>query len=111
MAAHDDRLVPLAQLQDQVLHPAGAQRVEAGGRLVEDDQLGVIDQRLRQADALAHALEYSFKTRLRSRFRPTISISSWARLLRRAGARCDKPPQKSALPPPPHKPSTPCPLR
>src|SRR5262249_33808953 len=56
MAAHDDGLAVVAQLDDQVLHPARALRVEAGSRLVEDDQLRIVDQRLGQADALPHAL-------------------------------------------------------
>ena len=37
-------------------HEAAPERVEAGGRLVEEDELGVIEQRLRQADPLLHAL-------------------------------------------------------
>ena len=56
MAAHDDRLAQRAQIADEVLHPARAQRIEAGGRLVEDDQIGIVDERLGQADALTHAL-------------------------------------------------------
>ena len=33
-----------------------AHRVEPRGRLVEKDELGLVHQRLRQADALQHAL-------------------------------------------------------
>ena len=33
-----------------------AERVEARHRLVEEDHLGIVDQRLGQADALQHAL-------------------------------------------------------
>ncbi len=56
VAAHEDRLALVAQLEDQVLHLARADRVQAGGRLVEHDQLGVVDQGLGQADAAGHAL-------------------------------------------------------
>ena len=56
VAAHHDRLALVLELQDQVLHLAGADRVEAAGRLVEQDQLGIVDQRLGQADAAGHAL-------------------------------------------------------
>ena len=56
MAAHEDRLALVAELDDQVLHLAGADRVQAGGGLVEHDQLGVVDQGLGQADAAGHAL-------------------------------------------------------
>ncbi len=34
---------------------APAERVEAGHRLIENDQLGIVDQRLSDADALQHA--------------------------------------------------------
>ena len=40
---------------EQVAHPADAGRVEAVGRLVEDQHLGVADQRGRDAEPLAHA--------------------------------------------------------
>ena len=56
VAAHDDRLALGAQVKDKILHPTGAERIEAGRWLVEDHQLGVVDERLGQADALAHAL-------------------------------------------------------
>ena len=46
----------IAQLQDQVANVAAAERIEAGHRLVEEHHLGVVEQRLRDADALDHAL-------------------------------------------------------
>ena len=56
MAAQDDGLAAPGQRQDQILDLAAADGVEAGGRLVEDDQVGVVDERLGQADAALHAL-------------------------------------------------------
>ena len=38
-----------------VEHLLAAERVEAGGRLVEQHQLGIADERLGQLGALAHA--------------------------------------------------------
>ena len=46
----------VAQPQDQRAHVAAAERVEARHRLVEEDDLGVVDQRLGEADALDHPL-------------------------------------------------------
>ena len=48
--------VPVAQLADQGADLADLDRVEAGRRLVEDQDVGVVDHRLGQADALAVAL-------------------------------------------------------
>ena len=56
MADDDDggaETVP--QLKDQIVEPAGGDRVEAGGRLVEEQNVGVEGQRPRQAGPLAHA--------------------------------------------------------
>ncbi len=39
----------IAQLQDQIAHLAPADRIEAGHRLVEDHELGIVDERLRDA--------------------------------------------------------------
>ena len=50
----DDHHV-LADLGQQVEEAVALLRVEAGGRLVDDDQLGIADQRLGDAEALAHA--------------------------------------------------------
>ena len=49
---HDD---VLADLGEQVEEAVALLGVEARGRLVDDDQLRVADQRLRDAEALAHA--------------------------------------------------------
>ena len=52
----DDRLALLAQVANQLLDLGRADRVEPRGRLVEQDQLGVVDQRLGQPDAPLHTL-------------------------------------------------------
>ena len=46
----------IAQPEDQRADVAAAERIEARHRLVEDDQLRIVDERLRDADALQHAL-------------------------------------------------------
>ena len=46
----------IAQLQDERADVAASQRVESGHRLVEKDHLGIVQQRLRDADALDHPL-------------------------------------------------------
>ena len=53
--AEDDRVIA-GELLDQLARLDDLLRVEAGGRLVEDQHVGVVDQRLRQADALLVAL-------------------------------------------------------
>jgi hypothetical protein len=55
MAAEDDGLAAVGQGQDQVFHLAAADGVEAGRRFIEDDEVGIIDQGLGQADAALHA--------------------------------------------------------
>ena len=55
VAAHQDSLSLVPQLEDQVLHLAGTDGVEAGCGFVEQNQLRVVDQRLGQADAPRHA--------------------------------------------------------
>ena len=50
---HGAALVGVAA--QQVAHPADAGRVEAVGRLVEDEDLGVAEERVGDAEALAHA--------------------------------------------------------
>ena len=53
----DSRIgVLLAQFADQLARLADLRRVEAGGRLVEDQHRRVVQQRVGQADALAVAL-------------------------------------------------------
>ena len=45
-----------AQLVDDVAHQQPAQRIEAGGRLVQEHESRLVEQRLRQPHALQHAL-------------------------------------------------------
>ena len=42
------------EVADNVAHQSAAHRVEARGRFVEEDQLGFVEERLRQPDALEH---------------------------------------------------------
>ena len=55
MAAQDDRLPASGQGDDQIFHFAATDRIKTGGGFVQNHQVGVIDQRLRQADAALHA--------------------------------------------------------
>ena len=56
VAGEDDGFALLvAEVANEVLDFRGADRVQAGGRLVQKDQLWVVDQRLGQADAALHA--------------------------------------------------------
>ena len=45
----------VGEAAQQPAHPVDALRVEAVGRLVEDEHLGLAEQRRRQAEPLAHA--------------------------------------------------------
>ena len=51
----EDDDAPLRDLGQQVAKAHALLRVEADGRLVDDDELRIAEQRLRDADALAHA--------------------------------------------------------
>src|SRR5262249_31885594 len=48
--------------------PPGAERVQTGSRLVEDDELRIVDERLGQTDALAHTLGILLEDALAIRF-------------------------------------------
>ena len=52
----EHRLAALVQVLDDALDLDAADRVEPGHRLVEQHELGVVDERLGDADALQHAL-------------------------------------------------------
>ncbi len=56
VAAHQYGLALFPQTEDQVFHPPRAQRVQARRRFVQDHELRIVDQGLRQPDALAHPL-------------------------------------------------------
>ena len=55
MAAQDHRLAAARERDDQILHFAAADRIKAGGRLIENHEVRIVDERLRQADAALHA--------------------------------------------------------
>ena len=55
VAGEHDGPVAAAQAADQRAHLDNALRVEAVGRLVEDHDLGILDQRRRDGEALLHA--------------------------------------------------------
>jgi hypothetical protein len=55
VAGDEDRATLIGQAAQQVAQPADAFRVEAVGRLVEDQHCGVADQRRRDTQSLAHA--------------------------------------------------------
>ena len=83
------------KLADQLVECGGADRVEAGGRLVEEQDLGVERQRPRQAGALAHAAATARRDILspasggrptRAIFRPAIDCISGSSAARRARA-------------------------
>ena len=54
--AEEHRPPLVAQLEDQRADVAAAERIEPRHRLVEEDHLGIVEERLRDADALDHAL-------------------------------------------------------
>ena len=56
VAAQNDGFAAPGQGQDQILDFAAADGVQAGGRFVQDDEVGIVDERLGQADAALHAL-------------------------------------------------------
>ena len=54
--AEEHRAAFVAQPQNQRADVAPPQRIEPRHRFVEDDELGIVDERLRDPDALQHAL-------------------------------------------------------
>ena len=54
--AEEHRAAAIAQSQDQRADIAPAERIEAGHRLVEDDEIRLVDERLGNAHPLQHAL-------------------------------------------------------
>ena len=55
VAADEDRLAEAAQLAEQLAQLDAGPRVEAGGRLVEEQDLRVVDEGVREAESLLHA--------------------------------------------------------
>ena len=56
VARHQQALPVIAELVEQTDHPVALHGVEAGQRLVEDQQVGFVNQRRSELDPLAHAL-------------------------------------------------------
>ena len=55
VGGHQHRDAERAEAGDERQHLLAAERIEAGGRLVEQHQLGIADERLGELGALAHA--------------------------------------------------------
>jgi len=55
MGIEEDRGAALALVTDNIADQVTAHGIEAGGGFVEEDQFGLMDEGLRQADALHHA--------------------------------------------------------
>ena len=55
MAAENHGLAASRQSENQIFHFTTANRVEASGGLIENDQVRIVDQRLGEADAALHA--------------------------------------------------------
>ncbi len=60
MAAHHDGLSTGAEIEDEILHFAGADRVEAGGWLIQKNDLGIVDEGLGESDSASHPLGILF---------------------------------------------------
>ena len=60
MRGHDDGAAGLDVLAQHGLDLAGGAGIEAGERLVEDDELGLVHQRAGQRHFLAHAFREAF---------------------------------------------------
>ena len=66
VARHQDALARAPPLLDQSNRAAPHDRIHAAQRLVEDQQLGIVHDRLRELDALAHALAVAADLPVRS---------------------------------------------
>jgi hypothetical protein len=56
VGCEEDRHSPFAQRDDQLVNVMRRDRVEPGGRLVEEQHRGIVEQRPGERDALAQAL-------------------------------------------------------
>ena len=54
MAGEEDRLATASECENDILHLAATDRIQSCRRLVEDDQIRIVDQRLGQADSTLH---------------------------------------------------------
>ncbi len=55
VARHEDRPTVCGERAQEVAEPADSLRVEAVGGLVEDENLGIAEERRREAQALPHS--------------------------------------------------------
>ena len=72
----EHRLAALVQALDDALDLDAADRVEPGHRLVEQHELGVVDQRLGDADALQHALGVLAQVRVGGRLEADVAAAA-----------------------------------
>src|SRR5690606_19309611 len=56
VAGKQNGLAAAAELEDEILDLARADGIETGGGLIKDEQFGIVDERLGDADAAGHAL-------------------------------------------------------
>src|SRR5581483_5951273 len=56
MRAEKHRLALIAQTQDQIADLFAPDRIQARHGLIENDQLGIVNESLRESDPLQHAL-------------------------------------------------------
>ena len=70
MCGHDHRAAGAHAICEQSLDVTRRHSVEAGQRFVEDDQAGVVHERARERDLLAHALGKSFASLVQMRLQP-----------------------------------------
>jgi len=82
MAAQNDCFAAASQCDNQVFHFATADRIEAGSRLIQNDQIGIIDKGLREADAALHAFGEFADGAGASLLKPTISSNCSPRFAR-----------------------------
>ena len=76
-----------------------AQRVQAAGRFVQNQQVGIVDERLREADALLHAFGIGFDEAFAGGFQFhefEQAINAFVRLPRAAGRKCAR--KSAAIP-------------
>ena len=70
MRTQQDRDAALLETHDQVADFGRALRIDAGSRFVQHQQAGFLDQGLREADALQHALRVSPQAPVAGVFQP-----------------------------------------
>ena len=86
MRGKENRPAFILQAPDDLAHFHPSNGIQAAGRLIEDEQVWIVDQRLGQADALLHPLRVSLNWSLPRRLQldqfehgvdPPISLRPW----------------------------------